>query len=200
MEVEKIRAAHDYNDILFDDVNYYIEKTNEVNEKFSKDNTENILEEIYMLKSVNIPKNDPRLKHKIIEEVNTIVNQYGDVIEGNKTNQINQLYGIYDETNVNGVDDIDFKKIDIEKQLETIRTNIINRIITYFNFENKNNTMYWEKSSQVEEIVKREITLDKIQFISQQIESIYLETLEMMKTHQEKFNNDFLNKNMSPTK
>lgn len=192
MEVNQVSIAHDYEEHLDDDEEIFLSRADEIINKYSDNICEQIKEEIYMLKSVNIPKGDPRLKKKIMDELYLgIVDEYGSTIHANKINQANQLRNLYQGMSIHEVGNIQFDVINLEKDAGNIKRKIIDRIITYFNFENQGNSMYWEKSRQVEEIVKKEVKLDNIELIIQKIEEIYIETLEQMKFHNERFKFDF---------
>lgn len=191
MDAAKVSIVHDYSEQLEDDENIYLQETKKINEEYSKNVYDQIVEEIYQLKSVNIPKNDPRLKQKIIEEINKIINQYGYIINTNRANQDNQLMNIIDGMSIDELQSIKFENIDMEESIQMIKSKIIDRIITYFNFENHGNSMYWEKSSQVEEIVKKEIKIEEIKDIAKKIEEIYVKVMEMMKQQQQQFIQDF---------
>ena len=135
MEVNQVSIAHDYEEHLDDDEKIFLSRADEIINKYSDNICEQIKEEIYMLKSVNIPKGDPRLKKKIMDELYLgIVDEYGSTIHANKINQANQLRNLYQGMSIHEVGNIQFDVINLEKDAGNIKRKIIDRIITYFNF------------------------------------------------------------------
>ena len=191
MEVNQIPILQDYDNKLGEAENIFISQTDELSNALAKNICDAIREEVYVLKGVNIPVNDPRLSKKVTDELWQLVDGYASTIQANKINQGRQLSEVFQGMPVDKLDSIKYDSIDVEKEVENVKRKIIDRIITYFNFENQKNSMYWEKSRKVEEIVKKEVTLDKIKKFAQNIESLYIEIMEQIKAQRERFINEF---------
>jgi hypothetical protein len=191
MEVNQIPILQDYDNKLGEAENIFISQTDELSNALAKNICDAIREEVYVLKGVNIPVNDPRLSKKVTDELWQLIDGYASTIQANKINQGRQLSEVFQGMPVDKLDSIKYDFIDVEKEVENVKRKIIDRIITYFNFENQKNSMYWEKSRKVEEIVKKEVTLDKIKKFAQNTESLYIEIMEQIKAQRERFINEF---------
>lgn len=191
METTKVHMIHDYNDKLDKDESIFLAETQEINEVFASRICDDIREQIYMLKGVNIPQNDLRLNKKVTDEIDSVINEYGYVIHANKINQEKELSNLFQDMPIEQMDNIQFSDISVLNETEAIRRKITDRIITYFNFENQSNSMYWEKSKQVEEIVRKRVNKDDIQTVINNIDNIYLEIMQQMKEQNKTFIEEF---------
>ena len=191
MEAQRTNIIQEYDDLLTKDEMLFLEKSDELNEKYSKGIYNDIVEEIYMLKGVNIPQNDPRLIEKIKSEIVKIIDEYGYVINANKNHQKNGLGDVYQGMPIEQMPEVKEDQIDLEKDASSIKSKIVDKVLTYFNYENQRNSMYWEKSRQVEDIVRQKINTTNIMTIMQQFDSIYKEIIQQMMEQRAKFINEF---------
>lgn len=172
MDKEKEQLMKAYERKIISYPNDFKNESYELINKISKKICLELEDELHQIGGVRVIDNDKDLRKRIVDKVELVSYQYMEIIQANREKQLNQLTDLYNGMSINDMVGIEYEEISIDN-LNEITRKITDSLMTHINFENQNNSMYHQKIRQVEQIVKQEITTEKIETIINELEEIY---------------------------
>jgi hypothetical protein len=102
------------------------------------------------------------------------------------------LEGLYQGMAVQEMEVPRYEGIDMQKRVNIIIRKLVDKAMTYFNFKNQNNSMYWQRAMEVEKLVRRIITPERVSKTITELDNLYAEVFDEMQMLQHKFMSDYL--------
>ena len=134
-------------------------------------------------------RNDKALEKIISRRLDEIVVEYMGLMHANKINQNRQLELLHNGMDITEMKDIEYSKVDVH--INDITRNVTDSVITHINFENRETPLPYDISRNVERIVSKIISEDRLRFINSRIDKICEAVLEQMKQEKNYFSKEY---------